>query len=406
MPGKLRLIANSLGKRKVQALAVFISIALCAAVLLASVLVYEGVTRGMATSSERLGADIVVVSSEAGETLDDAQLLFTGVAANYYMDASILDEISEVGGVSRVTPQFFCQTLAESECCASGLDARVIGFDPETDWIIAPWAGDALDDGLDADEIVIGSDIIGVDEGEVLRVLGVGFTVVCKLDYTGTSLDYSVMMDIDTARTLVASRDDYSRYWAEYGSPEELVTAVMVEVDSDAAVDGVATLISYRTGASAVRSGDAIANVQSQTGIVFALMLGAAGLLAISSIVQMFARFYTMTWDRKNEFGLYRALGAEKGTLRGLIFGEMAILVVAGSVVGALVGVGLCHLVVLLVEEQSSFPFAMPGIPMMVGTAACILAAMLVIGLLACAAPVAQISRVSPTLAMQRVNID
>ena len=60
------------------AVVILISVLISAAVLFAMFLLYNGVSDGIDTSEQRMGADIVVVPGEAEELLDETDLLFTG----------------------------------------------------------------------------------------------------------------------------------------------------------------------------------------------------------------------------------------------------------------------------------------------------------------------------------------
>ena len=72
----LKLIMNNIGKRRIQSVSILISVLISAAVLFAMFLLYNGVSDGIDTSEQRMGADIVVVPGEAEELLDETDLLF------------------------------------------------------------------------------------------------------------------------------------------------------------------------------------------------------------------------------------------------------------------------------------------------------------------------------------------
>ena len=404
-----QLILQNIRKHKAQTVSVLVSVVITAAVVVALALVYAGVTRGMETSRARLGADVIVVPDEAADAVSDADLLFTGAAIPYYLPASAVDEVASTKWVGRVTAQFFVQTLSSSSCCTTGLEARVIGVDASTDWVVSPWMQESIVGQLEPDEVVVGSGIVLSDGATTLRVLGQDFEIATVLDATGTSLDYSLIMDIDTARELARSNENYAHLWERNGDPGELVTAILVDLDEDvdpSRVSTVVSMIEHKSGGTAISASSALESVQSQMDTVFALMLGAAILLAIASIVQLVARFYTMTWDRRAEFGLYRALGARRQTLRHLISGEMALLVGGGSVVGALVGYGLYRAILAFLSGQGAFPFVAPSALAVAGVMLAVVVALLVIGLLSILVPLGQIAKISPTHALVRGNID
>lgn len=95
--------------------------------------VYVTTGQGLKASTDRLGADAIVVPPDAN--LSGYSLLFTSNPENKYMDAGIMDEVARLDGVSNVTPQFFSQTLSGG-CCDFGREMRLVGFDPESDFVV------------------------------------------------------------------------------------------------------------------------------------------------------------------------------------------------------------------------------------------------------------------------------
>ena len=134
----LKLIWNSISKRAFQSFSLLLSVTVSVAVLFTLLAVYQGVSDGLETSGQRLGADMMLVPEDAVYLMADTDLLLTGAPAPLYLDQSVVDKAQEIDGVSRVTVQFYGQTLSEP-CCSTGTEARLVGFDPESDWIVAPW---------------------------------------------------------------------------------------------------------------------------------------------------------------------------------------------------------------------------------------------------------------------------
>ena len=129
----MHLIWSNISRRKSQSL---LTIGITALTVFTFVLIF-GVfitTRyGLSTSEERLGADVIVVPSDAN--LDGYNLLFTSNPENKYMDIAIMDEVGKLDGVEAMSPQFFSQTVSGG-CCDFGTSMRLVGFDPESDFIL------------------------------------------------------------------------------------------------------------------------------------------------------------------------------------------------------------------------------------------------------------------------------
>lgn len=398
-----KLILHSLNKRRVQAFSTMLSVGVSVAVLFALFLVYHGVTHGIETSKQRLGADILVIPAQAESMLADTDLLFTGAPAVIYMNQDYISQVAQIDGVVRVTPQFFGQTLNESCCSATG-EVRLIGFDPESDWIIQPWADRLIGRQLMDNEIIIGSNVVGFD-GKSANILGNAVKVAAQMDFTGTNMDQSILMNMDTVRAYSKGIVGYDHFWERYGEPETLVSALLVQVEENKLAP-VAHAIARLGELKVIQQKSVLKTMQGQMQVVFQIMLGCGILLVLASVLQLFGRFLSMAWDRKSELGLYRAMGATKGDLRRLIAGEALMLTGSGILLGLLAGAGLYRVVLDLLQAQNTFPFRPPG---SLTTAAGVCGLILlfsVLSLIAISVPLRQVGKIDPSLAIQRGDID
>lgn len=398
----LTLIRHAIAMRRTQSLATLFSVALASAVVLALALSFIGVQNGLSRSAERMGADLMVIPAEAAVGLDENALLFTGSPANMYMDESVADEIAAVEGVERVSAQFYGQTL-DASCCSASTPSRLIGIDPQTDWVVSPWA-DADLSGLGEGQIVVGADM-EADFSDSPRVLGHDVEVAAVLDATGSDLDGSVLMGIDQVRAFVKETPELAYLWDEYGDPDTLVSCVMVDV-ADGAEEAVAAELSGMQGLYVVQGSATVDRVADQMGSVFAIMMGAAALLVAATLFQLFARFFSLAWDRRSELALYRALGASRREVSRLIVGEAGILVGGGVVVGIVLGAVLFMVVPGVLAGAGSFPFIAPSLGLCALCAAGTAVLFAVIGLAAVAWPLARAGRIDPSSAMQTGDID
>lgn len=399
----LKLIVQSLNKRRVQSAATMLAVAVSVAVLLALFLVYRGVTAGIETSRQRLGADILVIPASAQTLYADADLLFTGAPAVIYMSEDYAGQVARIDGVTAVTAQFFGQTLNQN-CCSSTAEVRLIGFDAGSDWLIQPWADQVIGRKLAANEVILGGKVEGFAEDEP-EILGHRVQVAARLNPTGTDLDHSVIMDIDTVRAFSKDLQGYDHFWQKYGEPENLISALMVQVD-EAQAAAVAAEISGLGNVKIIQSSNVLRAIQKQMNVVFILMLGCGVLLVLASVLQLFARFFSMAWDRRSELGLYRALGATRRDLRTLIIGEAGILTGSGIACGLLCGGGLYAGLLALLQQQSAFPYIAPGVLTVLAGIAGLIVLFGLISVMAVSVPLRYIAKVDPAVAMQRSDID
>jgi len=88
---------------------------------------------GLTSYEARLGADIIIVPNQARSHGSIESILLQGIPGYFYMDDSILEKARNTEGVEIATPQFYLAS-ASAGCCS--VSVQVIGFDPETDFIV------------------------------------------------------------------------------------------------------------------------------------------------------------------------------------------------------------------------------------------------------------------------------
>lgn len=388
--------------RRVQSISTLASVAISCAVVFALACSYMGVQAGLDKSAKRLGADLMAIPADAAVGLDENSLLFTGVPANMYMNGDVVKRISAVDGVDRVSAQFYGQTLDKS-CCSSEQPSRLIGFDFDTDWAIKPWLNVELD-GLSDGQIIAGA-TMAPDFVEGGSVLGHPVQLAASIEPTGTDIDGSVLMSIQQVRDYVKQTPELSYLWEEYGDPDTLVSCVLVDVE-DGREDEIAAELSTLDGIAVVQGSAVVERMDTQMTSLFSIMAGAAVLLVAATLFQLFARFFSLAWDRRSELALYRALGASRRDLSKLIVGEAGVLVIAGIVIGLALGAGLYALVPGLLAAGGSFPYVAPSLLACIGVGACVAVLFAVLTLAAVAWPLARAGRIDPSSAMQTGDID
>lgn len=398
------LILHSLKMHKVQTVSVTLSVALSVMALFALVLVYGGVQGGVQLNAERSGAQIMVVPTEAAAELSDEDLLFTGAPASYYLSDNVVQRVNGTEGVSRATAQFFGQTL-DASCCSVDTASRLIGVDFTTDWTIQPFAHIDIPDHLAADEVIVGASTAG-NVGDTITLLDNKYTVVDRLEPSGSGLDQSILLDIDAVRDICGQSEGLAYLWDKYGNPNGLVSCILVDYADDAEYNRLVTRLANIDGVRVLERSTLVNEAQDQLETVFAILLGAGVLMLISTLVQLFARFYSCVWDRKSELALYRAIGANRSQLKKLIGGEVAVIVAVGLIAGLILGVILYYVLIGMLQNGTAFPFASLSIGAMVGVAVAFIVVFALIALAAIAVPLSQLGRLEPSLVMQQGDID
>ena len=405
------LILHSLRMRKVQSISIVVSIALSAMILVVLGLVYGGVMQGVVKSSQQGGADVMAVPADSLQYIEDTELLYTGAPAPIYMGKDVVDKIAQSEGASKVSPQFYSQTLNQA-CCSSTGEKRLIGIDTATDFVVTSLAGAQAVSQLDQGEIIIGSDVDGVYNG-AFKMYNQSYKVAAVMDATGTEFDSSIVVSMDLARELSRNVTGYEHYWEKYGDPASLVSCIMVQVDkgdndedAQAALTSVKAAINLSGEATPLTRSEIVDKSQNQLKSVFLLLAIATLIMLIVTLLQLFARFYSSVWERKAELSLYRAVGASISNLRCMVLAEMGVLVGTGLIVGIVLGFAAQTVLLSVMQEGLAFPYVALGLGECAIFVALVVVVFLLVSLLSVISPLRQISRLDPSSAMQQGDID
>jgi putative ABC transport system permease protein len=404
----LTLIFHSIRMHIVQSIALILSIALASAAIASFAHIYLGAELGRVQAKERGGAQFMVIPEGSESLLSDEDLLFTGAPATMYLPETAFTKALELEGVTRATFQFFSQTL-DASCCSATNPTRLIGIDPATDFVVAPLLPSASDmEALLAEgNIIIGSNVDGFERGSG-EILGKSQQVSAVLAATGTDLDHSIIVSATVARKISAAQEGYDHFWERYGSADTLVSAILVDFDTSSLGHGVtATNKLQSLGDVKVLQRSKIIE-QSAAGLsaMLTVLAGAGALIALASFLQLFARFYSMVWERKAEFALYEALGAGKRTLFALIGGEAGLLSCAGLLVGIALSPALTSLLLSLVSATAgSFAFIAPGVMQVLLIDGALIAVFVLLTLLSIIASLSRVTKIDPSLAMRQVDV-
>lgn len=296
-------IIRRLGGSLMTALIAFIAVF----VLATSLAVVASLENGLRLSRERLGADIMVLP--AGASGNASEVLFCAEPVNVYLPADVERTVAETAGVEQATPQFFTQTVNQSCCSVIGV-TRVVGIDMETDFIVGPWlVGGALEGGaLPPDGIILGAAAPPIEGGQA-SILGSVFHCVGTLEPTGSSVDETIFMDVNAARTIAAESPYLESVWLNV-DPFDAISCVMVKVKEGAQPSAVAAaIIEQVPGAAAVCTSDLIASVTSQLVVLESMTLAFLAAIVLLAALALAGRFSSLVSSRMGELGLLRTMG-------------------------------------------------------------------------------------------------
>ena len=133
---------------------------------------------GLNSMQERMGADLMVTPQN---TKNEAEALLTnGSASTFYFTNDITGEVAKADGIDEITEQAYISSLAAA-CCDEKV--QIIGFNPDTDFVITPWIASQFDGTLQRGQIVAGANI-NVSGNNTVKLYGHEFPVAAQFANT------------------------------------------------------------------------------------------------------------------------------------------------------------------------------------------------------------------------------
>lgn len=314
---------------------------------------------GLNSMQERMGADLMVTPQN---TKNEAEALLTnGGSSTFYFTNDIENEVSKADGIDEITAQTYISSLAAA-CCDDKV--QIIGFNPQTDFVITPWIGSQFDGVLEDGQIIAGASI-NVSGNNTVKLYGHEFPVAAQLANTGTSLDNSVFVNMNTVPDVVA-------YSAKVGHPaipqeyaDKAVSAILIKVKDGYSAQQVASNITKATGLKGlgyVYPGGITATTKNNLTVIVGYVTIFVAVFWIMGLIVLLAVFASAMNERKREFAAYRIMGATRSTLVGIIIRES---VMIGALGGA-IGVALASLAIFpfstLIGRQLQLPYLQSGV--------------------------------------------
>ncbi len=313
---------------------------------------------GLNSLEARLGADIILVPSEAQSKVSFQNMFLQGTTGAFYMDASALDKALEVEGVEKAAPQTFLASL-KADCCS--IKIQVIGIDPEKDFTVQPWIARSLTRALGDMDVAVGCKV-EAGMGEIIRIYEQRCKVVARLEATGTGLDTAVYCNMNTMQQLLKAAEEKG-VSHKIESGDDVISAVYIKVKDGYDIDAVNSALNSRVRkAAAVRTRSMITGVSdSLAGVSRTVTILIAAVWALAFIILLLA-FALIIRERAREFAVLRLLGASRGMLGCTVLLESGLC----GLLGGVTGVGFSALLLFpftqLIESALQLPYLMPDV--------------------------------------------
>ncbi len=305
-----------------------------AACVMGGLMLTRSMRQEMALAEARLGADILVYPSAAMSKISSKTLLMQGSPVEVWKDRSILSRMDDCDGIAAVSYQLYIRdSTAETPLW-------IAGYDPETDFVLAPWIEGQTDYKLPDGSVLAGC---RAAQGEnVISLFGKSWPVAARLAETGSELDEMVFVNPHTMSALIEAAEEAGITAYRNVAPERDFTVALVRVNVHSSLDSVTSwLNTYIRKVKAVRSEETLtdtsAGMRRQMTMITVIAAGAwiVLLLALSIAQSM------MMKERKKELYVWHAIGASRAVVNRVMLLETFSIYAAGALLGILLCAGL-----------------------------------------------------------------
>ena len=356
---------------------------------------------GLQSLEARLGADIILVPSEAQSKVSFQNMFLQGTTGAFYMDASVTEKAMEVPGVEKAAPQTFLASL-KADCCS--IKIQVIGIDPARDFTVQPWIARSLTGRLGEMDVAVGCKVeAGI--GEIIRIYDQRCKVVARLEPTGTGLDTAVYCDMDTMDALLSAAEAKGISHKISSGSHSVVSAVYVKVKDGYDIDTVNTALTGRLRkVTAVRTRSMITGVSDSLAGVSRTITGLTAVIWILAFTILLLAYVMIVRERSREFAVLRLIGASRRTLGRMSLLESAICGLTGGAAGVLLAAIGIFSFSSLIENSLGLPYLIPSLPTILILAAGTILLSAGISALASAVAAWRLSRIDPGTALREGN--
>jgi len=369
------------------------AIALLVSLLIFAISFTVSVASSLKKSSDRLGADLVVIPVGARGFAEE--FLLESKYASFYMPISIINKVKKIEGIEALTYHTYLSSIAG--LCCDVPPTRIIAFDPKTDFIIKPWLLKSIGRPLEAGEAIAGavtSENLGLGLLDVeATIFENRFKIVGVLEKTGTGLDKALFMTEENLKNIIAS----GKSPLKKGEISIIFTKLKKGYDPDYVGKVLEGEIPEVDVMARSDMGAKFINTLADINKIFLLTTAMASVLTTFLV---WAIFSAIANERSKEIGIMRALGAKESHIVHLYIIEVTVLGLLGSVIGAMAGT---YLAVQLAGSFSLLKNISAGltgtqqtiialIGLIVGTTICITGAMM---------PINRIKKMEPLLVIK-----
>ena len=394
----IRLAAQNLGRRRVRALLLGLSVALSVGIGVAGLVAGRALSDGIAASFSRMGADLVVVPR--GTLVNLTASLLTVQPTDETLDASVVPRIAGIAGVARAAPQRLVKVAVE------GRGFNLIAFDPATDFTVQTWARDRRSTPMGVTELLAGGRVPG-KTGETLSVCRRPMEIHGRLSRTGVGpVDDSYFITFEGLDFLAAlCRQDAELKQGDHAAmclPDYAagkVSAVLLQLAPTARAEQVKFAVSQIAGVKVVEGNALLTSSRQALRSLLAGVAVFAGAGALAVLILVSLLFSAIVQERMREIGLLRAMGARPNHVVAMVLAEAGMITGLGGLLGIVLGFALLFAFARSLGfyfESLGVPFGWPSIEALAAISAVVAVASAALGVAGALLPAWRVRRLEP----------
>lgn len=321
----LKLAFKNVLRHRIRSFLTIVGIATSVAVLFSIISFNRGFERGLSRELERTGIHFMIVPS--GCPHEVASLVLHGAVIPKFLDVGIMEKIREIKGIELVSPILVFQFpnpeknridliygMEMSHAIKLKPSWKIKGEVPKTD-----------------NEIIIGSEIASHDNIKVGDIIHYSkakksFKVSGILEKTASQDDAFIYMPIKAAHEILQRPGG--------------VTAIGVKVSNAENINIVTEELSMKIpGIQIVTMGQVMNSLSSLASSAKILSLSIAAIAILISAVGVMNSILMAIFERTQEIGMMRAIGASRFDIFRIIINETSIMTSTGGIAGIIFSV-------------------------------------------------------------------
>jgi len=421
--GIMHLSIRNLGRRRFRSASLALAIAIATGSVFAYSLLMATVESTLEIGAGRLGADIMIVPEGYESTAN--RVLLSGEPSLFYMPAGNIEGVRRVKGVDAVSAQVYLRPLSYTVCC-SAEKILIVGYDPESDFTVAPWIQYVLKAKPGGNEMVVGNGV-KYYPGQSVFMFDENFRITGTLERTGLGyfdnsgfirMDdaYRVVSALGNVKQVVTQKDregladlSFTHLTPEgYGEkvrlpgPDE-VSAIFVKVAPGVSVAEVAgRLKANLSGVDVISVKASTRSAKEHITTVLGGFIFPVVVIWLMCVAMVAAVFSMSVNERLREIGVLRAMGAARRQIAKLFLSEASVLSALGGILGLELGVSIVLAFMEHMLSDLKLMYIWPSARSISLLVAAVLVMAVASGLLAALYPSFRSSRLEPYAAIRQ----